>query len=995
MLKGDLASFSLGEIFQSLAINNHTGTLKLVAANQPPKLIYFDRGEIRLFSDGSADVPRIGEIFLRNGKITQEDIADSLEEQKRTKQVLGEILVRKGLITPDDIRQALETQVREELYDLFLLRQGNFEFHMGYFPEELSNSLQRKAGISLNTNSVIMEGLRRLDEWAVIQKTIPTWNEIYVRAEADDVETTDKVEAELVAQLDGTRPVKDLFKDFPGTKFDCSKLLCDLLDRKVIRPLTVDELRRAAAEAMSRKAYPQGAAYFLYATELHPESPALHCELGRAFAAFHQEKSAKEAYLKAFRIYFESGESLAAIDTGEKVMAMGSLGEEDLERLFESYLQLKKLKKATSAGHQLVTLLQKKGDVEKAADILGTLANFDPSDLNLKIQVATLFEKAGDKKRATEYLEDVGESLEKARKHRELLKILRLIVEMNPESEEARARLTAIQDLIVRMEKRRKQRVKLVGATSVAALLFIGVPFLYEVKAREFLSHAQRLEQISLVSMDFKKAREAYEKLVASYGFSTKVAEAQEALDRISAIERTFLERHEKETEKQKMENEKRLAVMKDQLAAALVEAEAAERDGDLAKAHEVLRRVSKDYSELLATRNILWPLQVTSEPSGATLSVSGNEIGKTPVILRFKPGTTVTISVEKKSCESVHKSVTLGSNWSLHFDLRRKPTGDFLVAPAIHQPMMASGGRIIFPSRDGHVYAVDPVRKITHWQRVVGRYGDRVSSLTVSGEEIYVGNVIGEVTAMSAHTGKSRWVARVGASVLAAPAISRDLKWVAAATTAGVVALINNETGSIVARLTTENEIVARPLFIGEMIVAGSTDNHVYGWSVTRKEPVFARELSDDIVADPVTDGSSLFAATVDGKVHCIEIASRGIIWARSLAPGAASMLHKEPECLLVTTSSGKLLSLHPGTGETIWELTLGKGAVAGFAVQGQMLYATLESGQLTAVGLRDRKLAWEYQCDNPFLAPPCILGDHLFVGTATGKLQFVEVGE
>jgi outer membrane protein assembly factor BamB len=166
-----------------------------------------------------------------------------------------------------------------------------------------------------------------------------------------------------------------------------------------------------------------------------------------------------------------------------------------------------------------------------------------------------------------------------------------------------------------------------------------------------------------------------------------------------------------------------------------------------------------------------------------------------------------------------------------------------------------------------------------------------------------------------------------------------------------------------------------------------------VYGWSVTRKEPVFARELSDDIVADPVTDGSSLFAATEDGKVHCVEIASRGITWTRAL--DAAGMLHRDPESLFVTTSSGKLLSLHPGTGETIWELTLGKGAVAGFALQGQMLYATLESGQLTAVRLQDRKLAWEYQCDDSFLAPPCILGDHLFVGTATGKLQFVEVGE
>src|SRR5262245_10386144 len=41
MLKGNLSSFSLGEIFQSLAINNHTGTLKITTKDGGQKCIYF------------------------------------------------------------------------------------------------------------------------------------------------------------------------------------------------------------------------------------------------------------------------------------------------------------------------------------------------------------------------------------------------------------------------------------------------------------------------------------------------------------------------------------------------------------------------------------------------------------------------------------------------------------------------------------------------------------------------------------------------------------------------------------------------------------------------------------------------------------------------------------------------------------------------------------------------------------------------------------------
>src|SRR5262245_17500751 len=104
MLKGDLSSFSLGEIFQSLAINNHTGTLKISSPNGPDKLIYFDNGEITLFSNGSTGLPRLGEVLIRKGKLTQEDLDEALAEQSRTKVILGEILLKKGLVTQKDLR---------------------------------------------------------------------------------------------------------------------------------------------------------------------------------------------------------------------------------------------------------------------------------------------------------------------------------------------------------------------------------------------------------------------------------------------------------------------------------------------------------------------------------------------------------------------------------------------------------------------------------------------------------------------------------------------------------------------------------------------------------------------------------------------------------------------------------------------------------------------------------------------------------------------------
>jgi len=133
MLKGNLSSFHLGEIFQSLAVNNHTGTLKISTRDGSRSALLLSR-RISLFSSGTRESLLIGEILLRQKKLTQASIDLALQEQKSTGELLGKVLLRKGLIDKDDLRLALETKIREEIYDLFLLTDADFEFYIDHLP---------------------------------------------------------------------------------------------------------------------------------------------------------------------------------------------------------------------------------------------------------------------------------------------------------------------------------------------------------------------------------------------------------------------------------------------------------------------------------------------------------------------------------------------------------------------------------------------------------------------------------------------------------------------------------------------------------------------------------------------------------------------------------------------------------------------------------------------------------------------------------------------
>jgi hypothetical protein len=109
----------------------------------------------------------LGQFLLRNGKIT----AEQYEESRRrvTPQLRhGKLLVQMGAISPKDLWWGVKNQVLEIIYSLFGWKDGEFAFY-----DSTEDLAQERIVIQLNTSSVIMEGIRRLDEAARIREKIP------------------------------------------------------------------------------------------------------------------------------------------------------------------------------------------------------------------------------------------------------------------------------------------------------------------------------------------------------------------------------------------------------------------------------------------------------------------------------------------------------------------------------------------------------------------------------------------------------------------------------------------------------------------------------------------------------------------------------------------------------------------------------------------------------------------------------------------------------
>ncbi len=165
-LKGTLKDFGIADIFQLIAQQQKVGVLHLVEGEQEVHVSFRDGNVVRAESALRKKRELLGDMLVRAGIITRHQLEEALEEQKRTLKRLGDILVASGAVTRQALRETTQLQTTETLYRLFVWKSGTYEF------EVKEVELDPEGLPPVRSESVLMEGFRRVDEWPLIRKKI-------------------------------------------------------------------------------------------------------------------------------------------------------------------------------------------------------------------------------------------------------------------------------------------------------------------------------------------------------------------------------------------------------------------------------------------------------------------------------------------------------------------------------------------------------------------------------------------------------------------------------------------------------------------------------------------------------------------------------------------------------------------------------------------------------------------------------------------------------
>jgi len=224
-IKGSLKEASLPDVIQLLFLGRRTGCLAL-ADRQNFGTIYFDEGQI-VYAAIVNRRDRLGDILVRNQRITPEQLQAAVEGQGGARERrLGEILVEQGSLTREELQDYIRLQVEEAVYYLFTWSQGTFNFEAGVRPEH-EDFLVR-----INPEYLLLEGARRVDEWSLIQKKIPSFDLIFAvdpgHVGQSDV-TLSAAQRGLLALLDGTRDVQQVVEESGLGEFEVGQALYGLI----------------------------------------------------------------------------------------------------------------------------------------------------------------------------------------------------------------------------------------------------------------------------------------------------------------------------------------------------------------------------------------------------------------------------------------------------------------------------------------------------------------------------------------------------------------------------------------------------------------------------------------------------------------------------------------------------------------------------------------------------------------------------------------------
>jgi hypothetical protein len=235
-IEGPLRELGIHDVFQLLDLSRKTGMLRVSSElREDEGLVTFDGGRVVQAMIRSKAVP-MEMALLQAGRITETDLemARARQENGRAGREIVDILVESGSITQKELERQLRLQIESVVFELMSWREGFFSFE-----ERSREDIPHDIRITVSTESLLMEGARRIDEWSRIDDVIPNLEVVPDLAPVEPDREGAMLdllphEWQVLTMIDGARDLRGIAASLGRDEFEIAKIAYGLATTGII-----------------------------------------------------------------------------------------------------------------------------------------------------------------------------------------------------------------------------------------------------------------------------------------------------------------------------------------------------------------------------------------------------------------------------------------------------------------------------------------------------------------------------------------------------------------------------------------------------------------------------------------------------------------------------------------------------------------------------------------------------------------------------------------
>lgn len=233
-IEGPLKELGIHDLFALLDLSRKTGVLNVRSEERRNEgAVYFDGGAVVAVTMNS-NPHLLGTLLEKSGKVTDAELQRAVAMQRAgdTRRV-GEILVANGVVAARDIERLMRQQIEMVVFELMSWAEGSFSFI-----EEPPPPIGKATTVRVSTESLLMEGARRIDEWSRMMDRVPDNDVVprFARLTAGPQSFIDLLPQEwaMLAVVDGETNLREIALELAMSEFDVAKVLYGMLSTGLI-----------------------------------------------------------------------------------------------------------------------------------------------------------------------------------------------------------------------------------------------------------------------------------------------------------------------------------------------------------------------------------------------------------------------------------------------------------------------------------------------------------------------------------------------------------------------------------------------------------------------------------------------------------------------------------------------------------------------------------------------------------------------------------------